>query len=371
MLLFEFDSGHLYTARLGAARTESISPEVMRAVRDQALQIIGHPLFPVGWFGSDDPADPHRLVALDPSGQVASVEISTKLDSVTLVAALARSGRTAALGWIDLAEMYPGGPEVFRRDWAAFREALPPRPVPGARLYVLAGGIEDDVRPALETLADSGVEVFDVAQRESADGRVFVEVTEPFRLTVPTLSGPQLTAAGRMGEIGGAVESSIVVDAAEPPEFASDEDTSSQSPAEEAEAQAHAVEPPFGAPTEAETVPAPPTAAEPTEAVDRETPDVEPDSDLARLSADIGSDVPLVWAQLRRGIRHDATLRADGVIEFPDGRCFADPSAAAAAASGREVADGWHLWRITDGGPSLTEALAELSRPRPSGRRGA
>nr|NLD41431.1 hypothetical protein [Actinomycetales bacterium] len=207
MLLFEYDSGHLYAARLGARRSADVDPGVMAAVRDSALEIVGRPLFPVRWQGSDGThaaaGAPHRLVAMDPSGQVVSLEVLGALDSVNLVAALARSGRTAGLGWIALADMYPRGVDAFRRDWAAFRESLPPRPIPGPRLYVITGLIHDDVRPSLEMLVDSGVEVYEVSQREAADGRVFVEIIEPFRVTVPTVGSLAGAHAEQRGELVG------------------------------------------------------------------------------------------------------------------------------------------------------------------------
>ena len=43
MLLFEYDSGHLYAARLGARRSADVDPGVMAAVRDSALEIVGRP----------------------------------------------------------------------------------------------------------------------------------------------------------------------------------------------------------------------------------------------------------------------------------------------------------------------------------------
>ncbi|MDO5496220.1 MAG: hypothetical protein Q4G64_10925, partial [bacterium] len=213
MLLFEYDSGHLHAARLGANPRTDVDPEVMAAVRDSVLEIVGRPLFPVQWEGSRGshaaPSDPHRLVAMDPSGQVVSVEVLAALDSVNLVAALARSGRTAAYGWVDLAGMYPRGAGAFRRDWNAFRESLPPRPIPGPRLYVVTGTILDDVRPALEMLADSGVEVYEVTQREASDGRTFVEVTEPFRVTIPTVGAVSALYAGHRPDLVAVADSDL------------------------------------------------------------------------------------------------------------------------------------------------------------------
>lgn len=61
--------------------------------------------------------------------------------------------------------MYPAGLGCVPPRLERFRESLPPRPMPGARLYIVTGAILDEVRPALELLADSGVEVFEATQR--------------------------------------------------------------------------------------------------------------------------------------------------------------------------------------------------------------
>lgn len=320
MLLFEFDQGDLFPTQLGWRASGDIDPEVMAAVRDHVLQLIGRPLFPIQWTGADGAhagrGEPNRLVAMDASGQVVSVEVVSALDSVGLVDALARSGRTASLGWLDLAHLYPSGAAAFRRDWTAFREPLPPRPAAGPRLYVVTGQIADEVRPALAMLLDSGVEVLEIAQRELANGRRFIEVNEPYRGMVP---------AALQAE-----EHPFVLD--------HDEDIRRLGVAPEtAEAEQEAI------------------AADPQ---------------MRAIAEACGGETALVWHQLRKGVRHDAVLRADGVVALPDGQAFADPSEAAAVASGRTGVDGWAVWRVTDGGPTLAEARDEVTvvRPRRSRR---
>ena len=65
----------------------------------------------------------------------------------------------------------------------------------------------------------------------------------------------------------------------------------------------------------------------------------------------------LVWFRERRGQRVLAILRHDGLVELEDGRVFADPGhAAAAAVDAPHEIDGWRTWRIGDGGPTLAEA---------------
>ena len=405
MLLFEYDAGHLYAARLGTTPSREVDPEVMDAVRDSVLEIVGRPLFPVQWQGSEGthaaPAEPHRLVAMDPSGQVVSVEVLGALDSVSLVAALARSGRTAGLGWVDLAAMYPRGAGAFRRDWNAFRESLPPRPIPGPRLYVVTGAIHHDVRPALEMLADSGVEVYEVAQRESTDGRTFVEITEPFRVTIPTVSAVAALSAGHRPDLVAVGDEQVqrvltaIPDGGAPvgPEGAprvsdggapvgpdgaprvSGRRAAQASAAEEARASetpGHAEPASQAAPEPVPAAPAPEhqpeAASEPAPAEENGAPAgfesaLEPDPGLAELADAIGEPTELVWEQLRKGIRTTAVLREDGLIELPDGRRFSDPSSAAEAASQRHAVEGWRVWRLTDEGPSLEEAMEELRAP--------
>ncbi|NCD18794.1 MAG: hypothetical protein EOL89_02245 [Actinobacteria bacterium] len=352
MLLFEFDQGQLLPTQLGWRSPEDIDPEVMGAVRDQVIQLIGRTLFPIQWTGAEGShaarAEPHRLVAMDASGQVVSVEVLAALDSVGLVDALARAGRTAALGWLDLAELYPRGAAVFRRDWNVFRESLPPRPIPGPRLYIVTSRIADDVRPALEMLADSGVEVFEVSQRELANGRRFIEVTEPFRVSVPTINAYAALQAGRRPD--------LVID--------HDEDIR----------QLLAVAP-DGQNIDADIVETPGAVhpfGSPADEVDEDAADEDAgaaDPHMLAIAEVCGEETPLVWVQHRKGLRHEAVLRLDGTLALPDGRLFADPSRAAAIASGRRGVDGWQLWRITEGGPTLAEARDEVMQPRPQRER--
>lgn len=82
-----------------------------------------------------------------------------------------------------------------------------------------------------------------------------------------------------------------------------------------------------------------------------------PDPRLAAFAAELGA-VELVWFRERRGQRLTAQLRADGVVELPNGEVFGDPSAAAQLASNAALrVDGWGVWRVGDGGPTLYQAL--------------
>ena len=187
MALFEFDEGRLIPAQFGRSVSDGLTPEIVDAVCNQVLEIVSRPLFPITWRdispfegsafvdGSAEDEAP-RLTALDPSGQVVSVEILDFLDSDTLIQSLSRLAGTAALSWSDLAREYPGGVAAFKSGWIHFRDSMPPSPGAGPRLVMVVGRIDPAVRPALEVLAASGVEVHEMSLREMSDGRSFLEV---------------------------------------------------------------------------------------------------------------------------------------------------------------------------------------------------
>ena len=101
------------------------------------------------------------------------------------------------------------------------------------------------------------------------------------------------------------------------------------------------------------------THAAAREPLARERDDAAAD-DLARIAASLDADTVLTWVQLRRGVRHEATLTPDGLLRLTSGAAFDDPDLAATAASGRDDVDGWRVWRFGEGGPSLADARAEL-----------
>lgn len=175
MALFEFDEGHLIPAQFGRSVPGGLTGDILRCVREQILEIVGRPLFPINWYDSDGDQEP-RLTALDASGQVVSLEVIAELNSATMIDSLSRLADTAALGWNELAAAYPGGIEGFRLGWAEFRAAMPPSPAPGPRLILVVGAIADHVRPALDVLTSSGVEVHEIAVRTMSNGRIFLDV---------------------------------------------------------------------------------------------------------------------------------------------------------------------------------------------------
>ncbi len=175
MALFEFDEGHLIPAQFGRSVPGGLTGDILRCVRQQILEIVGRPLFPIDWCDSDGEQEP-RLTALDASGQVVSLEVISELNSATMIDSLSRLADTAALGWNELAAAYPGGIDGFRMGWAEFRAAMPPSPAPGPRLILVVGAIADHVRPALDVLTSSGVEVHEIAVRTMSNGRIFLDV---------------------------------------------------------------------------------------------------------------------------------------------------------------------------------------------------
>lgn len=181
MPLFEFDDGRLIPAQFGRTVRDGLTDDILKSVREQVLEIVGRPLFPITWqdsapVGSGMDGGAPRLTALDASGQVVSVEVVDRLDSTTMIDSLSRLADTASLGWNDLAAAYPGGIQGFRVGWAEFRDAMPPSPAPGPRLILVAGSIAESVRPALDVLASSGVEVHEIAVRAMSNGRKFLDV---------------------------------------------------------------------------------------------------------------------------------------------------------------------------------------------------
>lgn len=384
MPFFEFDEGRLVPAQFGHAVTEDIDPEVLQAVRDQVLEVVQRPLFPVSWYGDVRRAGTYgataaspRLTAMDASGQVVTVEVVDRLDSAALVAALSRSGRNADLGWAELSGLYPRGADAFRREWNLFRESMPPRTTPGPRLVVVAGTVEEEVRPALEVLGDSGVVVHEIAVRRMSNGRQFLEINE-LRPDLLEAGGALLTSRERSVEITATArpreyspdEPGSVSD--EPGSTADEPDGTRDEPARVTDGPAggQADETSGALPRNRGSEESTPPMGVPVHGAhsDDGSPDAGSDGPgdedregLVVVAASLGSDTGLVWHQLRRGVRHEAILTADGMIRLPDGATFLDPDAAATAASGRDDVDGWRVWRFGEAGPTLADARSELA----------
>ena len=173
MAIFEIRQGALVPAQLGGVADESAHRQALDLVREQVAQVLRRPLFTVAWKQLDAG---HSLVAIDGSGQVVAVELLSKLDSTTVVAAMGRLNATSHLGWAEIASLYPAGPTAFQKDWAAFHETMPARINPGPRLSIVSPSISPDVLSSLSVLSDSGLEVFSLSVRALSSGRNFVEI---------------------------------------------------------------------------------------------------------------------------------------------------------------------------------------------------
>ena len=381
MALFEFDEGRLIPAQFGRSVSDGLTPEIVDAVCNQVLEIVSRPLFPITWrdispfegsafvdgFAEDEAP---RLTALDPSGQVVSVEILDFLDSDTLIQSLSRLAGTAALSWSDLAREYPGGVAAFKSGWIQFRDSMPPSPGAGPRLVMVVGRIDPAVRPALEVLAASGVEVHEMSLREMSNGRSFLEVHAvgprtyahaPHLLAGRSDDVPAIASSIREVSAPVTIESSAAVDFV-PSEPAADAETlEPQAPEVEAE---HTLD---GSDVHHH--------AAPVVGEDGDD-DLEEESEELRAAREAG--IPILS-------RDAAALRVLGqiiaedvpaiIVDVPQAEC--EFTADGLFRSGEETWDnpqdalsyfgvsgnGWTLWHLGgEEGPTLGESLAEVNR---------
>ena len=369
MALFEFDEGRLIPAQFGRSVSDGLTPEIVDAVCNQVLEIVSRPLFPITWRdispfegsafvdGSAEDEAP-RLTALDPSGQVVSVEILDFLDSDTLIQSLSRLAGTAALSWSDLAREYPGGVAAFKSGWIQFRDSMPPSPGAGPRLVMVVGRIDPAVRPALEVLAASGVEVHEMSLREMSNGRSFLEVHAvgprtyahaPHLLAGRSDDVPAIASSIREVSAPVTIESSVAVD------FVSSEPTT------EAEASA----------LDASDVHhhAAPVVGEDDDDLEEESEEVRAarEAGIPVLSRDaaalrvlgqiIAEDVPAIIVDVPQA---ECEFTADGLFRSGE-ESWDNPQDALSyfGVSG----NGWTLWHLGgEEGPTLGESLAEVNR---------
>lgn len=381
MALFEFDEGRLIPAQFGRSVSDGLTPEIVDAVCNQVLEIVSRPLFPITWRdispfegsafvdGSAEDEAP-RLTALDPSGQVVSVEILDFLDSDTLIQSLSRLAGTAALSWSDLAREYPGGVAAFKSGWIQFRDSMPPSPGAGPRLVMVVGRIDPAVRPALEVLAASGVEVHEMSLREMSNGRSFLEVHAVGPRTYA--HAPHLLA-GRSDDVPAIASSIRDVSAPVTIESSAGVDFVSSEPAAEAETlepQAPEMEAEYTLEGSDVHHHAAPVVGEDGDG------DLEEENEELRAAREAG--IPVLS-------RDAAALRVLGqiiaedvpaiIVDVPQAEC--EFTADGLFRSGEESWDnpqdalsyfgvsgnGWTLWHLGgEEGPTLGESLAEVNR---------
>ncbi len=371
MALFELDDGRLVPAQFGRVVDGGMTPDVLAAVRTQVLEIVSRPLLPIAWRNVTRPhsgaADHHRLTALDASGQVVAVEVVENLDSELLIDSLSQLSDAAGLSWMDLAAHFDGGVEGFRAAWAYFRQSMPASPPNGPRLVIVAAKISADVRPALDLLSSSGVEVHELSLRKMSNGRAFLDVSMVGprmyghranlleSASISELSGAGSGASGRQILLSGPPTATVpVINSlkAQQRKKAEDSPQSDSGPRRERRAQASGGQRKF--PSRRKVHPS--TGAIP---ILQQEMGRGPDG-LRLVASMLGEATPLSLSPAVR-TPHGATLQTDGNVSVPAGT-YADPTEALQA-SGFQGEDGWEAWHLGDQyGPTLGEALAEINR---------
>lgn len=401
MALFELESGRLIPAQFGTPVGHGLEMDVLESIRSQVLEVIDRPLFPVAWAGDDGESatGPHSLTALDASGQVVSVEVLSRLDPVSLVAAISRLGQVSGLGWMDLASQYPGGVQAFQTGWAEFREAMPPNTQPGPRLFLVVGEIDEGCYSALGVLFASGIEIHQISSRQMSNGRRFLEVAQ---LTSSSLSYSRPQIGGHRApapQISWHVDDESALEQAQvspvppaPPAPAAQpapEDISEDaSPAEQELAPAEAAqspvpaaesatpqqenpeeepvaeqEKPAGEAEEVEQESSVETADEAAAAASFAAPELlQKDAEgLRSISSLVGQDAVLLWSD-DRGRICEALLKEEGVIDPGDGQLTDQVQAVFEQIGGNSGLDAWEAFRIGNlEGPTLAEAIAEVN----------
>ena len=393
MALFELESGRLIPAQFGTPVGYGLEMDVLESIRSQVLEVIDRPLFPVAWAGNGGQSGtgPHSLTALDASGQVVSVEVLSRLDPVSLVAAISRLGQLSGQGWMDLASQYPGGVQAFQTGWAEFREAMPPTTQPGPRLILVVGEIDEGCYSALGVLRSSGLEIHQVSSRQMSNGRRFLEVAQltPSNISYahPQIGGHRAPAPQISWHIddnpASAEEPEITLVPPAPPvpptvsedvpdaEVTSDADngqrisepTEVDNPENQVDAaEEHSCE---------EDAPGGDGSSQGSESQEVQAQSNEPVSEVKLLQKDaeglqsisslVGQDAVLLWSD-DRGRICEALLKEEGVIDPGDGQLTGQVQTAFEKVGGDSSLDGWEAFRIGNlQGPSLAEAIAEVN----------
>ncbi|VEG27964.1 restriction system modified-DNA reader domain-containing protein [Actinomyces howellii] len=173
MTIFELKGTRLVPASLGSAAGAPERGAALRAAGGQLVDVLRRPLLTVA---HDRVEGGESLIALDPTGQVVTVEVLDRLTPERLQAAMSRAGTNVAGGRGALGLRYTGGSSALRRDLEVLRESAPSQ-VASPRLVVLAASVLEEMRASLLVLAGSAVEVHELSVRSAGDGRVFVTVT--------------------------------------------------------------------------------------------------------------------------------------------------------------------------------------------------
>lgn len=366
---------------------------------EQLEGLLGEQVLPL--FEAQSQTDP-RLTVLDSRSALVVIEVCDVLDAATLTRALANAGRWSKFTRAELAQAYPNGPEQFSADLTSLLSSAPS--AAGAstgqrtRLIILCIEVASDSVDAVRFLRDTGsaIEVRAVAtsavagfQGTAAPAQPALTIAdeaperdsvyERARALAPSAPEPEpipvaplptdsvapprasFPGGGRAhnsatGPLPTATGSSVHAAAHDGPrlrsrvirEEATDTNQIDLSRTRRAQSgDQYAAAMAYGTPDVAPT-------GEPAAAALPSGPRSER---LAALALQLTEPAAMVWTRQRRGQRFEATLNTDGVITLADGRTFADPNAAAAAAAGTDShVDGWRTWRLgDDDGPALAE----------------
>lgn len=333
---------------------------------EQLEDLLGEQVLPL--FAAQSQTDP-RLTVLDSRSALVVIEVCDVLDAATLTRALANAGRWSKFSRAELAQCYPSGPEQFSTDLRTFLSSAPS--AAGAstgqrtRLIILCTEVASDSVDAVSFLRDTGsaIAVSVVATSavapsapESAPIPVAPLPTDAVGPPRASFPGGGRAHSSTTGSLPTATGSSVHAAAYDGPRLrsrvirAEATDTNQIDLSRIRRAQSgdrYAAAMSYGA---LDVAP----AAEPAAAA---LPCGPRSERLAALALQLTEPAAMVWTRQRRGQRFEATLNTDGVITLADGRTFADPDAAAAAAAGTNShVDGWRAWRLgDDDGPALAE----------------
>ena len=312
MAVFALEDGHLIPARFIDLAGTQLAEKSIAAIRERVIDILDVPLFPIAWQSEMSAGEAREsLIALDPSGQITTIEVLELLNNEELLSALARAGRHGEISRQGLARMYGPGARSFPSNWQTFLNTCEPHPAPGPRLFLIVLSIDAAVMPAVQALSGAGL---NVSQASIHDGNQILVSLEEVK--------PHGSAFGWLGSATGGrtvleasaepVEAPSAAGAAEPPTMF--EPIASQNVEAAVE-----LDPPADPPLTAR-VPTSVSADSAPSAYSPEEPAAEPALPAAPVAVE---DAP---RQRRRSHRFLDSLR--GQTPVPEGGAQADPATA-------------------------------------------
>lgn len=367
MPIYQVDGGRAVEIDPVPSATAAFAPEGAALLGDQVGTLLGERLLPVA--GRAGQADGPHLLAVDAAVQPVVIEVAPRLDDDVLVRAMQYLGIAETFTYRDIVALYHRGPERFDRDLEAFRDAIPTAALAaafrhsGPRLLLVCTEVADSALPALRFMLEAGhpLEILQITVLHGADGRRYVDVS---RLTQQVIERRVRESRLRLVHSQDSVETERGIGTGAAPV--------------RARAERHLTEVAGGATGAGRTgawdvpvdtpgwghdltpgvgigVPAHQGVPHEAAAAGWASPGALALAELARA---LPTPLTLVWERRRRGQRFEAMLLSNGAILLADGRAFADPDEAATAACAADtVVDGWRVWRIGSGGPTLAEAL--------------